>query len=385
MRNPTSRAAHSDKKHHDSLYPFRKIFISICTLSVLAYALYYNSTHDSLNNTSNMSEAAYIPEAKAPLVVEKTEIPTLGDGEVLIKNEAIPLQPIDAKQARIGFIPLKYPAVLGSGVAGTVVESKNPNFSMGDRVLSNTPAYGAGDNKYGTFQKYTVATDLTLKLPDSVTFEKAASLAVNVPVAYSSLFVGLDLPKTAPSGSAPLLIWGGSTSAGGYAIQLAIRAGYTVVTTASTHNHAYVKSLGAQNIYTYDQAKEIASHGPFAGILDNAGTGASHAAIWRVLQELQGKKEVEGTILSLLPSMAPIEGWPASLLIKFFTYNFSEEPAKEEKQYFWAPGGYYSKLVAEGIIETPVEVRSGGLQEVEKAIEDLFQGVSAKKLVITGL
>jgi len=83
--------------------------------------------------------------------------------------------------------------------------------------------------------------------------------------------------------------------------------------------------------------------------------------------------------------MAPIEGWPESLVIKFFTYNFSEEPAKEEKQYFWAPGGYYSKVVAEGIIETPVEVRSGGLKEVEKAVEDLFHGVSAKKLVITGL
>ena len=83
--------------------------------------------------------------------------------------------------------------------------------------------------------------------------------------------------------------------------------------------------------------------------------------------------------------MEPIEGWPASLVIKFFTYNFADEPAKEEKQYFWAPGGYYSKVVAEGIVETPVEVRSGGLQEVEKAVEDLFRGVSAKKLVITGL
>ncbi|RPB01033.1 GroES-like protein [Choiromyces venosus 120613-1] len=385
MRNPSSRAAQSDKKHHDSLYPFRKIFISICTLSVLAYALYYKSTYDNFSNTSNMSEAAYIPEAKAPIVVEKTEIPTLKDNEILIKNEAIPLQPIDAKQARIGFIPLKYPAVLGSGVAGTVVESKNPNFNKGDRVLSHTPAYGAGDNKYGAFQKYTVGTDLTLKLPDNVTFEKAASLAVNVPVAYSSLFVGLSLPKTAPSNSAPVLIWGGSTSVGGYAIQLAIKAGYAVVTTASAHNHAYVKSLGVEKVYTYDQAKEIAAQGPFAGILDNAGTGASHAAIWRVLQELQGKKEVEGTILSLLPSMAPIEGWPASLVIKFFTFNFSDDTAKEERQYFWAPGGYYSKVVAEGIIETPVEVRSGGLKEVEKAVEDLFQGVSAKKLVITGL
>ncbi|CUS13076.1 unnamed protein product [Tuber aestivum] len=139
MRSPSSRAAHSDKKHHDSLYPFRKILISICTLCVLAYALYYKSAHDNLNtNSSDMSEAAYIPSAKAPLAVEKTEIPTLEDNEVLIKNEAIPLQPIDAKQARIGFIPPQYPAILSSGVAGTVVGSRNPNFSKGDRVLSHT-------------------------------------------------------------------------------------------------------------------------------------------------------------------------------------------------------------------------------------------------------
>ncbi|RUO96425.1 chaperonin 10-like protein [Jimgerdemannia flammicorona] len=45
--------------------------------------------------------------------------------------------------------------------------------------------------------------------------------------------------------SLPSQIWGGSSSTGNYAIQLAKLSGYTVITTASPHQHAYLQELGA--------------------------------------------------------------------------------------------------------------------------------------------
>lgn len=48
-----------------------------------------------------------------------------------------------------------------------------------------------------------------------------------------------------------MLIWGGSTSVGTNAIQLAHAAGYDVITTASPHNADYLRTLGADQVFDY--------------------------------------------------------------------------------------------------------------------------------------
>ena len=48
-----------------------------------------------------------------------------------------------------------------------------------------------------------------------------------------------------------LLVWGGSTSVGSNTIQLAVAAGYEVITTASPKNFDYVKKLGASQAFDY--------------------------------------------------------------------------------------------------------------------------------------
>lgn len=46
-----------------------------------------------------------------------------------------------------------------------------------------------------------------------------------------------------------LFVYGGSSSVGQYAIQLAKLSGYKVVTTASKRNHELVKSLGVDLVF----------------------------------------------------------------------------------------------------------------------------------------
>jgi hypothetical protein len=50
--------------------------------------------------------AAIILGAKAPLEVQEVQTPRPGPGELLIKNELVGLQPIDAKFAKAAMFPL---------------------------------------------------------------------------------------------------------------------------------------------------------------------------------------------------------------------------------------------------------------------------------------
>jgi len=50
----------------------------------------------------------------------------------------------------------------------------------------------------------------------------------------------------------PILVWGGASSVGMIVIQLAKLSGLTVITTASLKNAEYLKSLGADYVFPYD-------------------------------------------------------------------------------------------------------------------------------------
>lgn len=50
------------------------------------------------------------------------------------------------------------------------------------------------------------------------------------------------------------MIWGGSTSVGCNALQLAKAAGYEVITTASPANFEYLKKLGASEVFDYNSS-----------------------------------------------------------------------------------------------------------------------------------
>jgi len=84
-------------------------------------------------------------------------------GEVLIRNHAIALQPLDAKMLVAGYGPaasLQYPAVLGTSGAG-VIEALGDGvsgFQVGDRVVFDTKAYVQSNEnrRQGTWQQIVV-------------------------------------------------------------------------------------------------------------------------------------------------------------------------------------------------------------------------------------
>ena len=87
-------------------------------------------------------------------------------------------------------------------------------------------------------------------------YESAAVLPLALSTAACGLFqqdqLALRYPSAnpTPTGQA-LLVWGGATSVGSNAIQLAVAAGYEVITTASPRNFDYVRALGASQVFDY--------------------------------------------------------------------------------------------------------------------------------------
>ena len=59
--------------------------------------------------------AALLPAQGADLVIEERPISTPKEDEVLIRNRALALNPVDWKRQSSGFAIPSYPTILGSG------------------------------------------------------------------------------------------------------------------------------------------------------------------------------------------------------------------------------------------------------------------------------
>lgn len=196
--------------------------------------------------------AAWINAKHARLVVGPAPYTQPGDDQIVIRNHAVAINPLDwiiQVEGNLTYRWLNYPTVLGSDVAGEVVEVGEAvtRFRVGDRVLGHAGGTDKDSNRAaeGAFQHYTVVLErLACPMPDTMRFEDAAVLPLAVSTASSGLFqkdqLGLRHPSVnaEPTGET-VLVWGGSTSVGSNAIQLAAAAGYEVITTASPRNFDY--------------------------------------------------------------------------------------------------------------------------------------------------
>ena len=160
-----------------------------------------------------------------------------------------------------------WPVILGLDVVGEIVEigSAVTGFNNGDRVAAAVPSIFLGEGpKGGGYQSNPVTPAIRLiKLPDTWSSQDSSALPSGMGTAAAALFIddflGLSYPKVpaAKNNGKVLLVWGGSAITGACAIQLAVQAGYEVIATASPHNFAFVKSLGAAKVFDYKESNTI--------------------------------------------------------------------------------------------------------------------------------
>ncbi|KAK5027914.1 hypothetical protein LTS07_006790 [Exophiala sideris] len=203
---------------------------------------------------------------KALVVVRKGEyelidthaFPTLmNEEEVVIRNLATGLNPIDWKSVDYNFCLPAFPWVTGREMAGVVekVGSQVTTCKAGDRVWTSTYYR---DSRAGCFQEFvTVPQHTVLPIPPKMGFESAACLGVAALTAAMTLWKWLCVPQPTTTESKPgaegyLLVWGGSSVTGQYTIQLAKASRFSVIAVCSEKTRGLVHSLGADHIITRD-------------------------------------------------------------------------------------------------------------------------------------
>lgn len=83
------------------------------------------------------NQAAYLDKPGASLEVRDASMPTAGPGEIVVKNAAIGINPLDWHMLDHGVFVQQWPAVFGCEVAGEVyqVGPDVKEFRKGDRVI----------------------------------------------------------------------------------------------------------------------------------------------------------------------------------------------------------------------------------------------------------
>lgn len=173
--------------------------------------------------------------------------PTIKADEILVQVYAVGLNPIDNKIPTGAFKPiikLELPAVMGSDLAGVVVEvgSSVTRFKLGDAVFASIFDLGTG-----SLAEFAVVPEHVAAIkPANLDFIQAASVPMVGLTSWQALKERADLML-----GQKVFIPAGSGGIGTFAIQLAKHLGAKVASTTSTGNVDMVKELGADEVIDY--------------------------------------------------------------------------------------------------------------------------------------
>ena len=205
------------------------------------------------------------------LDVVDRDLPEPHWGEVRVRLAVAGVNPTDWK-ARAGATAseLPFPEIVpgqdGAGVVDAVGNGVS-SLAEGDRVWL---LLAQKDHPIGTAAEYTVVpADKAVRLPGSASYDVGASLGVPALTAHRALTVAEDGPtRLKPDALTDriVLVTGGAGAVGHAAIQLAVWAGATVVTTVSSDEKAALaRAAGAHHVVNYrtgDAAAEIRQIAP---------------------------------------------------------------------------------------------------------------------------
>lgn len=84
----------------------------------------------------SMQKALFLTERKGQYVVQETDVPIPGPGELLVEVQAAGLNPMDWIVQDLGVVVDNYPAIMGSDIASFVkgLGEGVTNLKIGDRV-----------------------------------------------------------------------------------------------------------------------------------------------------------------------------------------------------------------------------------------------------------
>lgn len=190
-----------------------------------------------LEQTDQGFKAALVP-------CEDSELP---DGDVTVAVEYSTLNYKDALAlTNRGPVVRRWPMVPGIDGAGTVIDSKHPDWRPGDRWLLN--GWGVGETHWGCLsQRARLRADWLIPLPKAFTARQAMALGT---AGYTAALCVLALERQgAQPSQGTVLVTGATGGVGSVAVALLAASGWTVAaSTGKLQEEAYLRALGASEI-----------------------------------------------------------------------------------------------------------------------------------------
>ncbi|KEO74134.1 NAD(P)-dependent alcohol dehydrogenase [Anditalea andensis] len=211
-------------------------------------------------------KAAVIEKYGGPEVfkIKEVPVPDLKDGEVLIRNKASSVNPIDihVREGRTKIVTgLFGDHIIGSDFSGTVLASKNNKYNQGDEVFGFLNAALGG-----AYSEQIIAKDINLcHKPANINFTEAASLPLVGCTVWQGL-IGLGKLKNRDK----ILVMGCTGGVGAVAVQIARSFDCTVYGTCSGDHVDFAKNIGCTEVWAYDK-EEIPENHKFNLIFDASG------------------------------------------------------------------------------------------------------------------
>jgi NADPH:quinone reductase-like Zn-dependent oxidoreductase len=307
------------------------------------------------------------------LELREVEVPTPGDGEVLLKVHSagiargvIHVMTGEPYLMRIMGFGLRKPKnqVLGQDVAGvvTAVGAGVTRLKVGDEV------FGVAK---GSFAEYAVAReDKLAPKPDNLSFAQASAM----PISGLTALRALDAADIT-SGSKVLIV-GASGGVGTYAVQIAVAMGASVTGVASASKTDLVTSLGAHDVIDYARADFADGVRQYDAVIDVGGMSS--------LSRLRRALEPKGTLVIVggekgtkwSPGMG--RQLMAAAMSPFVSQRLTSILNKEH----YAGLVRLAELAASGDLTPSIE-RSYPLAEAAEAVRRLGAGEVRGQIVIT--
>jgi NADPH:quinone reductase-like Zn-dependent oxidoreductase len=278
--------------------------------------------------------------------------------QVLVGVKAASVNPVDIKIASG-----KYPAVqedrlpytLGRDVSGVVEKcgAQATMFAIGDEVLGMV---GIGGGGYA--QKAVLDQRAVTRKPAAIDFVHAAA----IPLAGQTAWQGLFRHGNLKAGQS-VLIHGGSGGVGHFAVQFAKAKGARVLTTVSTQNMDFARSLGADVVIDY-KTQRFEEHASDLDMVFDLIDGETRERSWKLLKR-------GGILVSTLTD--PSQDTAKRYGVRALRYTVEADGAEL---------GEIVDLVAAGKVKPHIQ-RTYPLQEAAQALAAVAKGASVGKVVLT--
>ncbi|WP_084130759.1 zinc-binding alcohol dehydrogenase family protein [Demequina sp. NBRC 110055] len=263
-----------------------------------------------------------------PLALQDIEVsdPTVRDRDLLIRVEAVSVNPTDVKR-RMKVKADGPPRILGFDGAGTVVAlgSAVEGFAVGDEVWWSGDAFRDGSNADLQAVDYRIVS----RKPESVSFADAASLPLTAITAWEGMFERMRINR---EDTGTILMVGGAGGVGSILIQLAKRlTGLRVIATASREESAaWCRRMGADAVADHrDLAASVLELAPDGlEYVFSSYTPGNIEAYGQVLRPFGQIVSIDGGKLDLLPLFAKSIGFHWEYMFarsRYETWDMAEQ------------------------------------------------------------